>query len=281
MTPEPTLRRAASTAGYLLAGAVGTALLSLALLRALTPLQAVVYDALSLAVGPWTATESATVLTFTLAALCAAAVTALLVAYTDRGVASVRPLASALGVALLAVGLFTVASAFLGVAGLLAAAVAFAGFALGVPVAVRALAGWSDGLTALVGAVPTLLVLLFLLGFGLGWGGGYDLVATEVPDSAVDGQPAAEFAEVPALRADLLAPTEGSAGYCERDESGRWTCHLPLRGYDGEARAARFLDRHGARCPFLNAPTRDPSGGTFLAVDGETYYRVSCVAYGD
>ena len=55
---------------------------------------------------------------------------------------------------------------------------------------------------------------------------------------------------------------------------------LSLREYDGESRAARFLDAHGVRCPYLNANTGEKPG-SFVAEHDGTHYRVTCEKYGD
>lgn len=178
--------------------------------------------------------------------------------------------------------LFVVLAASAGVVGLLAAVVAFAAFVVAVPLTVRSLGAWPGGVTAFVGGVPVLVVLLLLLGFGLGWGGGYDVVATELPDSAVSGSADASFEEAPELRDDLLAPsTDDVYATCRETDEGRRTCRLSLRGYEHEARTARFLDRHGVRCPLRGSSVDETRNRSFVAEADGSYYRVRCVAYGD
>lgn len=100
----------------------------------------------------------------------------------------------------------------------------------------------------------------------------------------MDGTADVTFADAPRLREDLLAPSgDDATGYCQENAQGRRTCRLSLRGYDHEAAAARFLADHGVRCPYRNAPPGQETAGnqSFVAADGETYYRVTCQAYGD
>lgn len=280
-TPDLTARRVAVAAGHLVFGLVGTAVSAVALLQVGQPLQPLVYDAFYLAVGPWTATVTATILVFTLASLGGISVPTLLAEYGRSRFEHARALVAGLSGLLLALVFFLALTALAGANGWLAAIVAVGAFVVAVPVGLRYLGAWPATVTAFVGGVPVLVLLLLLLGFGLGWGGGYDLVAREVPASAVNGSAEASFDGVPQLRDDLLTPSgDGTYGYCERDD-GRRTCRLPLRGYDHEARAARFLDRHGVRCPFLNGRSTHAGKRSFVAEDDGTYYRVSCVAYGD
>lgn len=275
-------RRIASTVGYLLAGLVGTAVLTVVLLLVVRPLQRPVYDAVYLAVGPWTAEETAVVLTFTLASLSAIGLPTLVAAYVRGGATYARRVGSVAAGLLVLAAVLLAGVAYLGAIGLLAAAVAIVGYVVAILVSMGRLRGWPAGVATFAGGVPVLAVALLLLGFALGWGGGYDLVAREVPAATVNGTEAATFAEVPEVRDDLLDPSgEATDASCERGGEGRRTCRLPLRGYEHEARAARFLDRHGVRCPFRGAPADDDRQRSFVADDGGTYYRVSCVAYGD
>jgi hypothetical protein len=94
----------------------------------------------------------------------------------------------------------------------------------------------------------------------VGRGGGYDLVATERPD-ATDA--AAGFEEAPAVRDDLFRAANREGGDGEPA-----TYRLPLRGYDGESRVARFLADHGVRCPYLNA-NAGGSGSVVAEHDGQ------------
>lgn len=275
--PAVSAGRVARTAGHLLLGFAGTAVLVVVLLPALQPLRVPVYNALYLAVGPWTATTTATVVAFALAVGVAVSVPTLLAEYARNRSEYVRPLGAALAGLVLLPVLLVVLAAFAGVVGLLAAVVAFAAFV----VAVRALGAWPGGVTAFAGGVPVLVVALLLLGFGLGWGGGYDVVATELPASAVNGSADASFDEAPELRDDLLSPSPDAPATCRESDEGRRTCRLSLRGYEHEARAARFLDRHGVRCPLRGSSTPETRNRSFVAEADGRYYRVRCTAYGD
>lgn len=276
------IRRLARTAGAILGGLVGTIALAIVLLAASQPVRRWLFDALYLSLGPWSAEETATVVTFVLAGLGATAVSTTLGAGITHGGHAARRtgglLASLVGV----IGLALLASAMLGWTGWLAAVTAVAGFVVAVPLTIRWVGAWPAGIATFVGGVPPLVVLLLLLGFGLGWGGGYDLVAREVPNAS-DSEAVATFEAVPQVRADLLTtgPASDSRGYCERNPAGGRTCYLPLRGYQHEATAARFLARHGVRCPYRGGPTDGDRNRWFLAANNGTVYEVGCLAYGD
>lgn len=277
--PDLTLERVARTVAHLLFGAAATAVLGIALLRGAQPLQLLVYDALYLPVGPWTATVTATVVGFTVVIAVAASVPTLLAEYVRSRGEHAADVGARLAGTLLVVLVFLVASAFLGVVSFLAAIVGATGFVV-VALAELRRRGASAGLATFAGAVPVLVLALLVLGFGLGWGGGYDVVAREVPADSV--HQVVSFDEAPTVRDDLLSP-DGDGVYARCNErGGRRVCRLPLRGYDHEARAGRFLARHGVRCAYLNAPG---SGGaanrSFVAVADGTAYRVTCVTYGD
>jgi len=233
-----------------------------------------VYRAFYLAAGPWGATVAAAVLTFLAAALLALG--GVTVGVDVVGGFDTR-LAGGVAALVAAILVLVAAAAYAGVAGLLVALVAAGAFVVGVALLLHRVGTRRHSTTAFAGGVPVLVVLVLLLGVGLGWGGGYDIVAEEVPASSV-GDADAEFADVPALRDDLLSPS-GTDVYANCEEGDRRVCRLSLRGYAGEARAARFLARHGVRCPYLNGGTAGEE--SFVAVDGDTYYRVSCQAYGD
>lgn len=280
---DVTLERAARTGAHLLGGAIGTAVAGLGLLRAGLPLQARLYDTFYLAVGPWTAEVTATVMGFTLAATLALALPTLLSVGVESGTEHLRPLLAGLAVLLAVLAAWLSASALLGVEGLLAALLGLALVLVAIPAGLHRFASWPDGVAAFVGGVPVVALLVAALAFGLGWGGGYVLVAEEVPADAVDGSPAADVSEEPELRDDLLDPSDDDVyANCERDDRDRRTCRLDLRGYDGEATAARFMASHGVRCPYRNVPSRDRSEArSFVAEDDGTYYRITCEAYGD
>jgi hypothetical protein len=279
---DVTLETVARTAGHLLGGTVGTLVVGLGLLRVLQPLQTPVFDAFYLAVGPWTAEVTATVLVFVLAGSLALALPTLLSVAVRTGTDDLQPLV--VGLAVL-VGVLVVGIATWSLAGLevvLAAVLALVVVAVAVPAGLYRVGTWPDGVAAYVGGLPVLVLLLAALAFGLGWGGGYYVVAEEVPAEDVDTSAAAAFSEAPELRDALLDPSqEDIYANCAQDE-GRRTCRLDLRGYDDEATAARFLDSHGVRCPYRNAPSREtPGDESFVAEADGTYYRVTCETYGD
>ena len=70
------------------------------------------------------------------------------------------------------------------------------------------------------------------------------MTAQEVPTSTVD-RSVADFDDVPEIRDDLLV-----TGDCATTTDDRHRCYLYLRLYDHERTAARFMARHGARCPY-------------------------------
>lgn len=272
--PRAALRRVASIVGYLALGFVGTAGTALALLYVTRPVQTLLYDAVYLLVGPSEATETA-ILTHFLA-VCATAVGVPLVVgdYLDARLANRDALARGVA-ALLGLALAFLAASLAGLAAFLTALVVLLAGLAGVPLALRYRYGVrSGGLHAFVGGVPVVVLFLLVVGFGLGWGWGYVAVAQEVPASSVDG-PVASFDDAPEVRDDLFA-----AGNCETDPDGRRVCHLSLRGYDREVAAARFMARHGVRCPFTNAPPGRESGAFVARHDG-AYYRVTCEPHGD
>ncbi|MFB6301001.1 MAG: hypothetical protein ABEH65_12155 [Halobacteriales archaeon] len=280
---RPSLGRIARIIGTFLIGTVGTVVFTLMMLRLAQPLQRPIYDGLYLAVGPWTATVTATILTFTLGSVVAISIPTLGVLYRRGHADHLRTLGLGL---LAAFGLGAVAiyvTALLGMISLLVAVLLVSLFIATVPLTLRYLGLWPDGAIVFAGGVPVLIFSMLLLGFGLGWGGGYDVVATELPAATANGSAKADLAEAPTLRDALLTPADGTAyAYCETDGDRR-TCRLSLRSYDHEADAVRFLNRHGVRCPYLNDPgsADTETNASFIAEDNGTYYRISCVAYGD
>ena len=266
-----TPRRLAGVASYLLIGLVGTAGLTVALLASGQPLQYPIYRAFYLVVGPWTATESATVLVLIAGGVVAVGLTTVIADYLDSRGDRFRPILAGLSVGIAATLGGLVVSALLGLMGFLTPLVAAGVFVVAESLWLRRMAAWRP-LATFLGGVPALAFLLLVMGVGLGWGGGYDLVAEPVSDP--EGEPVADFDAVPAIRDDLF----GAAGY---EDDG--TSRLPLRGYAHEARVARWLDRHGTRCRFLNTRPGQATdeGGSFLALHDGTVYRVSCQTYGD
>jgi hypothetical protein len=267
-----TLERVGTGAAYLLAGAVGTAAVAIALTPVVVPLQQAAYASVYAQLGPWRATEAAVILAGAIVGLLAVAVPTLLVTALRGKRAAVVPVLVAFGAAF-GVSVFVVV--FAAVLGLLGLPTAFAALVVATAAIGTVLYYLETGIRAIAtfaGGVPVFALLILVLAVGLGWGGGYDLVATERPD-ATDA--AADFEEAPAVRDDLLR-----AGNREGGDGEPATYRLPLRGYDGESRAARFLDAHGVRCPYLNANAGEEAG-SFVAEHDGTYYRVTCVTYGD
>lgn len=270
---QTTLKRAGRLIGYFVMGLVGTAAIVLGLLYVFQSIQTVIYDLVYLWVGPSEATETAVLTHFVTVGVMGLSVAMPLGDYlSDRLANRVRILKAIGGL----VGLIVV---FLGIAlggyaafltALLVLVVAF----FGVPVLLRYRYDVRSGsVPAFLGGIPILVLLL--VGFGLGWGWGYVVTAQEVPASAVDESAAVTFDDVPEVRDDLFAPDN-----CEAGTDDRRVCRLSLRGYEHETAAARFMARHGVRCPYQNA--RAPaSPETFVARHDGTYYRISCAAHGD
>lgn len=279
---DVTVGDVARVVGYLLVGAVGTLVGAIVALRLLGPLRPAIYEAYYLSIGPWSATEAASVLVFAAAVLTPGAVLAVVAAGLEgdretAGRVAVR-LVVGLGLVLTAVA----GALFLHVEAVLMALVAVAAVGMAVPVGLWWAGSWAGGGPTFLGSVPVMLFLLLVLGAGLGWGGGYDLVAREVPADAVD-EPVATFEGYEAVRDDLLSPDDGGGTYanCETAD-GLETCRLPLRGYVHEAAAARFLAANGVRCGYRGSGgTGQASNRSFVAEADGSYYRLRCQGYGD
>lgn len=258
--------------GYLVLGTAGTAIAAVGVIFVLRPLQPTVYDAFYLVVGPWTATEAASIFHLGAAGLVAIAVPTLAAELLDG--TRVRVVAAGFA-ALLAGGVAVlIAAGLLDVLGFLTLVVTDVLFVAAVLVGLAVTEAATGTTLAFSGGVPVLALLLFLLAFGLGWGGGYDVVAEPVPETQATDD-VADFDDAPDVRDNLFAEQT-----CDRDDG---VCRLPLRGYHHEVRAARFLDDHGVRCSFVNAPQNpvyDREASFVAEVDGD-YYRISCEAYGD
>jgi hypothetical protein len=252
--------------GYGLVGLVGTIVVAAGVLVALQPVQSVVYDALYRRLGPWTATSAATAVQLGVAGALAVAVPTLAAEHLDGGRTETVAAVLATGVAGLTVVLAAAVS--VGTPPLLAAAAVDVLFVAAVVVALGRVDASLASRGAFVGGVPALAFLLLVFGIGLGWGGGYDVVAEPAPDSA---DVTADFADAPELRDDLFA-----AGACDGG-----VCRLTLRSYEHEAATGRFLDDNGVRCPLVNAPGARDWGGSFVATHDGDRYRVTCEAYGD
>lgn len=265
-------RRVGAVAGYLLLGAVGTAIAALVLLPLTQAVQRGIYGALYLHLGPSGATQTAILAHFLAVGVVAIAAPTIIGSYHSDRLAHGRALAAVLATMAGIVVAFLLVS-LAGLAAFLTAVAALVVIAIGVPLLLRVGYGVrSGGLVAFVGGTPVLVLLLLLAGFGLGWGWGYDMTAEAVSNGA--GPPTADFDDVPAVRDDLFAP-----GNCETGADDRRVCHLSLRGYEHELQAARFMARHGVRCPYQNAPVEPP--GSFVADHDGTDYRVTCEPHGD
>lgn len=267
-----TLKRIGRAAAFLLLGVVGTSSVALLLLNITQPIQRGVYNAFYLQVGPSEATETAILTHFLIAGFTAISVVLLAGDYLSDRLAHRTAVAKAIAVLLGLVVVFLVV-ALLELAAFLTAILVLAAAMLAVPLLLRYRYGvQSGGTLAFVGGIPVLVLLLLLAGFGLGWGWGYIMTAQEVPASAVN-ESVASFDDVPQLRDDLFD------GDCSTGPDGRQVCRLYLRGYEHEARAARFMARHGVRCLYQNAQTGQSD--VFIARYNGTYYRVTCSPHGD
>lgn len=269
---DVSLHGALSFVGYALVGALGTTAVALVLVNVLQPLQPVVYDAFYRRLGPWSATTAATILHFATVGVLAAGVPVLAVELHTGTRA--RPVAVGLLVVTTALVAVLLGSAALDVLGFLTVVLAYGVLVVLAFVGLTRVDASTRSTAAFAGSTPVLAFLLLLLAVGLGWGGGYDIVAEPVPEP--DAGTAADFDDAPALRADLFA---GQA--CDPSDDG--VCRLSLRGYEHEAAAGRFLAANGVRCPFVNAPAsnRYDRDASFVAEHDGEYYRVSCDAYGD
>lgn len=269
----PTLERIGTTVGYLVLGVVGTAAVALSVLYTLQPVQPVIYESFYLRVGPSEATETAILAHFVVAGVVALGVVMLAGDVLSDRLRHRPALAKGIGVMVLLLVAFLVAS-LAGLAAFLTALLVVALTVLAVPVLLRYRYGVrSGGVTAFVGGVPVVVVLLLLAGFGLGWGWGYVMTAREVPAATVNESAAADFDAAPQIRDDLFAAD------CSTNPDDRRVCHLYLRGYEHEKRAARFMAHHGVRCPYQN--TRSGRSDSFVARTNGSYYRVTCTPHGD
>lgn len=128
------------------------------------PLQYPVYRALYLVVGPWTATESATVLVLVVGGLVAVGLTTVVADYLDSRGDRLRPILTGLSVGIVATLGVLVCSAPLGLMGFL--------IATGVFVVTESLwlrrCGARRSLATFLGGVPALAFLLHVIGVGLG-----------------------------------------------------------------------------------------------------------------
>ena len=262
LTPDGVL----ALTGYGLAGLVGTVVGIVVALVALQPAQSVVYDALYRPLGPWTATSAATVVQFGAAGALALGLPVVAAEHLERG--RPEPAAAVLAAGVLALVAVLLVAVAAGVPAVLAAVAGDVLFVAAAYLALGRVGASRGGRAAFVGGAPALALLLVLLAVGLGWGGGYDVVAEPAPDATAAN---ADFADAPQLRADLFAP-----GACENG-----VCRLALRQYEHEAAAGRFLDDNGVRCPLAAAPSADDRGGSFVATHDGDRYRLTCEAYGD
>lgn len=276
----PSLKRIGTIAAYLLLGVIGTTATGLVLLYALEPLQAVIYNAVYLQMGPSEAFITAIITHFLVTSVIALSVSMLVGDYlSDRlahRAALAKGTAAMLGLVLVfflvpVTGLTAVLTALFLLPGAFVVVILLLRFRYGAR---------SGGVPAFFGGIPLIIVLFFLFAMA-GWGWGYVITAEEVPASAVDGSAAADFSTVPELRDDLVATD------CSTDTNGRRVCRLRQHeiqshteeSRDYEARAARFMARHGVRCPYQT--TQSGQSESFIATYNGSYYRVTCSRYGD
>lgn len=270
---EPAFKRIGTIAAYLLLGVIGTAVIALGLLYTLQPIQQVVYDVFYSQVGPSEATETAILTHFLIAGFTAIGAVLLAGDYLSDQLAHRTAVAKAITVLLGLVVVFLLV-ALLELAAFLTAILVLAAAVVALPLLLRYRYGvQSGGVPAFAGGIPVLILLLLLAGFGLGWGWGYTMTAQEVPASTVNESTAADFDDVPQLRDDLFASD------CTTGADGRRVCRLSLRGYEHETQAARFMARHGVRCPYQNAQSWQAD--SFIATYNGSYYRVTCSPHGD
>jgi hypothetical protein len=270
--PDVSLTEAATLAAFLLFGVAGTIIAALAALTALQSVQPVVYDSFYLRLGPWSATTAATIVHFGLAGALAVGVPVVVAELVDGD--RVRLVGAGLVVVTVALLLFLLGAAALDAQGLLIVLLVYVLLVVGSLAGLRHVGASTGASATFVGGVPVLALLLVVLAFGLGWGGGYDVVAEPVSASSVD-EPATTFEDAPDVREDLF-----SEDACDPEDG---VCRLPLRGYEHEAQAARVLDSNGVRCPLVNAPASerwDRDASVVAEHDGQ-YYRIYCQAYGD
>lgn len=270
---DPTIRRVAITAGYVLLGTVLTAALGLAALFVLNGIQPILYDALYLTLGPSGATGFAIFGHFALAGAIAVTLAGLAGHTLSDRTEHLQEVGTALAAVFGLLVLFVAASlagvAFLG--GVLLWVVAIA---VVVPAVLWFYFDLRTGaLPAFLGGVPVIVLLLLLAGVGAGWGWGYVVTAQEVPASDVGDEPVTTLDDAPEVRDDLFADRN-----CETSADGLQRCRLQLRGYIREEAAAQSLARHGIRCPY-GGTVRD--SGSFVARHDDRRYRVTCQAHGD
>jgi Na+-driven multidrug efflux pump len=252
-----------TVAVYLLAGAIGTGVIGVALTPILPSLKQAAYGSFYSSLGPWRATEAAVLLMGAVAGLLSIGAPTTFVALVRGSRDSVPPILISLG-ALFGVSIFLLV--FVAVLGLFEPPVAIVGL-------VVAVAGLGVGLYHLgtdhrtvatfAGGVPIFTLLLVFLAAVPG--GGYTLVAEET--GATNGS-VADFEAAPELGDDLFVSAT-------RENSDTGTYRLSLREYDRGSNAAQFLGANGVRCPYLDV---GGESDTVLAEHDGTTYQVRCVA---
>lgn len=268
-----TLVRIAVAVGTVVLGLLVTAGVALALLYATRWIQPAIYGAVYWRLGPSDATATASLAHVLVVSAAAVGVAGLAGDALDTRLTNGRAYATAGVAATVGVGAAWLLAAVVGLAALPVAFVLLAVGLAAVPIALHVADVRSGGTLAIAGGAPVALALLLVAGVGLGWGWGYVAVAQEVPASAANATEATDFAAAPGFAADLLDPAN-----CEVDAAGRRVCRLELRGSPHEVSAARFMARHGVRCPYQGRPGESAS---FLARAQDRYYRVTCAAHGD
>lgn len=269
MNPGDATTGARRTAAlYLLAGAIGTGVLGVALAPILPSLRRAAYGSFYLSLGPWRATEAAVLLAGSVAGLVSLGAPTTLVAAVRGSRASVPPILAGLG-ALFGVSIFLlVFVALLGLFEPPAAIVALVVAVAALGVSLYRLGTDHRTVATFAGGVPVFALLLVFLATVPG--GGHALVAEEtgVPDPAEANGSLADFEEAPEVGDDLFrsATREGGDPAIYR---------LSLREYDRGSSVAQLLDANGVRCPFLDA---GGESGAFLAEHDGATYRVRCVA---
>jgi MFS family permease len=215
-----TLGRVGPIVAYSVLGLIGTAGVVLFVLNVSQPVQAVLYRAVYLRVGPSEATETAILAQFLGVGLVGISIPMVIADYLSDGLTHRRALGIGIGVmAGLLIGFFAVALA--GLAAFLTSLSILVIAVISVPVLLRYRLGVRSGaLPAFVGGIPVLFLLVLAVGFGLGWGWGYVITAQEVPAETVNGS-VATFDDARAFEAELFAD-------CEIDTAGRQVCRLFL-----------------------------------------------------
>lgn len=270
----PALKRVARLVGYGLVGLVSAVIVAMSGMNLTQPVQATIYRATYLQLGPVAATETAIVTQMVGVGFLASGIALMVGDVVGSRLPNDSEIGQVMG-GLLALFLGFFALAYLGLSSLPLAGLFFLVVAIGIPALL-----WfrfevrSGAVPAFLGAVPVLLLLLFLTGFGLGWGWGYTVFAEEVPASNVDGE-VVDLESSAEIASDLF-----ESGHCSEGGSGLETCILELRGYEHEDRVVQLFAANGVRCPYENAATPREVDSFHVRYEG-SYYRVTCQPHGD